>query len=181
MDRPAPVIGPPGPKDLSSSLRRNIHALSERRRQEMESASRQEKVAHAITRFAGSMVFAYIHLVIYGVWILVNLDMVPGWKSIDPSFGLLGTSASVEAIFLATFVLVSQNRTEAAADKRADLDLHISLLTEHELTKVAKLLGEIALKLEVGAEAGAELEEAKQDVAPEAVLDALTATRERAG
>lgn len=58
----------------------------------------------------------------------------------DPTFVVLGMVASVEAIFLSTFVRVSQNRMAAQADKRADLDLQISLLTEHELTKVAELV-----------------------------------------
>jgi uncharacterized membrane protein len=65
---------------------------------------------------------------------------VPGVPKFDPSFVVLAMVASVEAIFLPTFVLISQNRMMAAADKRADLDLHVSLLTEHELTKLVGLV-----------------------------------------
>jgi uncharacterized membrane protein len=61
----------------------------------------------------------------------------------------------------------------AAADKRADLDLQISLLTEHELTKLATLVSDIARKLDVSTPIEGELEEVKRDVAPEAVLDAI--------
>jgi uncharacterized membrane protein len=57
---------------------------------------------------------------------------------------ILAMVASVEAFFLSTFVLITQNRMAAAADKRADLDLQISLLAEHELTKVATLLSDMA-------------------------------------
>jgi hypothetical protein len=53
----------------------------------------------------------------------------------DPSFTLLGTVASVEAIFLSTFILIRQNRMAEADRKRADLDLQVSLLAEHEITK----------------------------------------------
>jgi uncharacterized membrane protein len=61
----------------------------------------------------------------------------------------------------------------AAADKRADLDLHISLLTEHELTKLVELVTALAEKAEVRANADPEIEEIKKDVAPEAVLDEI--------
>ena len=86
--------------------------------------------------------------------------------------------ASVEAIFLSTFVLISQNRTSTAADKRADLDLQINLLTEHELTKLADVVTSIAARLQIEMGDNAEIEEIKQDVAPEAVLDEIDAAGE---
>jgi len=85
--------------------------------------------------------------------------------------------ASVEAIFPSTFVLISQNRMQAAADKRADLDLQISLLAEHEVTKLAALVSEIAKRLGVETEVDDELREIKRDVAPEAVLDEIDAAK----
>src|SRR3954451_4328424 len=166
-----PTVTPPPPESLSSALRRNIKALQERRAQEAASATRQERLADAITVFTGSMIFVDLHLVLYGAWIVVNLGVVPGVPKFDPSFVILAMEASVEAIFLSTFVLISQNRTAAAADKRADLDLHISLLTEHELTKLSKVVSAIAAHLQVEVGPKDELEEVKKDVAPEAVLD----------
>jgi uncharacterized membrane protein len=79
--------------------------------------------------------------------------------------------ASVEAIFLSTFVLISQNRMAAAARRRNDLDLQINLLAEHEVTRLITLASAIAEKLGVRTEADAEMDRLKQDVAPEAVLD----------
>jgi uncharacterized membrane protein len=70
-------------------------------------------------------------------------------------------------------VLISQNRMAAAADKRANLDLHISLLAEHELTKLAGLVTAISERLGVDANADPEVKEIKKDVAPEAVLDEI--------
>ena len=87
-------------------------------------------------------------------------------------------AASVEAIFLSTFVLITQNRMAAMADKRADLDLHINLLTEHELTKLAVLISEIAEKLGIRSQAERELQEVKQDVRPATVLDAIEAKQD---
>src|SRR3954468_19674944 len=174
-----PTVPPPPPESLSSALRRNIKALQERRAQEAASATRQERLADAITAFTGSMIFVYLHLVLYGAWIVVNLGVVPEVPKFDPSFVILAMAASVEAIFLSTFVLISQNRMASVADKRADLDLQISLLAEHEVTKLTSLVAAIADHLDIRTEVDAELGEIKQDVAPEAVLDELEARNGR--
>jgi uncharacterized membrane protein len=173
MPARTPTLPPPGPGNLNSALQRNIQALADRRREEAAAATREERIAEAITGFTGSMRFVYLHLALYGAWILVNLGLVPGVPRFDPSFVVLAMVASVEAIFLSTFVLISQNRMGAAADKRADLDLQISLLAEHELTKLAELVHAIAKKLEVKTDSA--IEEVKLHVAPEAVLDEIEA------
>src|SRR5215213_1688796 len=167
----------PQPAGLSTVLARNIHSLQERRQREEAQASVQEKIADAITRFTGSMPFVYIHLAAFGFWIVANLGWVPGVPRWDESFVVLAMIASVEAIFLSTFVLISQNRMQAAADKRADLDLQISLLAEHEVTKLAALVSEIGKRLGVETEVDDELREIKRDVAPEAVLDEIDAAK----
>ena len=172
----SPTYPPPPPAGLHPVLERNIQALHLRREREEREASAQERVAEAITRFTGSMRFVYLHLALFGFWVLANLGWVPGVPAWDPSFVVLAMVASVEAIFLSTFVLISQNRMAAAADKRADLDLQVSLLAEHEVTKLATLVSGIAERLGVETEADAELEEIARDVAPEAVLDELEAT-----
>jgi uncharacterized membrane protein len=158
---------------MSPALERNIRALVGRRRREEAAATTQQKFADQITAFTGSMVFVYLHLAIFGFWIVANLNWIPRVPAWDSSFVILGMVASVEAIFLSTFVLISQNRMGAEADKRADLDLQISLLTEHELTKVASVLDEIAKKLSIEPEAEGELKEASRDIAPERVLDKI--------
>lgn len=175
----SPVAPPPEPPGLTSVLERNIRSLKERRKREEDGASAQERAADVITRFAGSMVFVYLHLALFGFWIGVNAGLIPGVPRWDESFVVLGTTASVEAIFLSTFVLISQNRMSAVADKRADLDLQISLLAEHEVTKLAALVSAIAERLDVRTEVDAELGEIKQDVAPEAVLDEIEAESSR--
>lgn len=170
------TVGPPSPSGLTPTLERNIQSLMARRRTEEARASLQQRVAERITRFTGSMPFVYIHLVFFGVWIVANLGWVPGVQPWDGSLVMLAMMASVEAIFLSTFVLISQNRMARAADKRADLDLQISLLTEHEVTKLVEVVSAIARKLEVRSAADGELDELKQNVAPEAVLDKIEET-----
>jgi uncharacterized membrane protein len=158
----------PDEGELNSALRRNIEALRERRKTEKRDASNEEKLADTITSFTGSMRFVYLHLVIYGGWIGWNL--LPGIPRFDPTFVILAMAASVEAIFLSTFVLISQNRAQAATDKRDDLDLHINLLAEHELTRLIEMVSAIAQKLEARIDAEQEIAEITKDVAPEVVL-----------
>jgi len=162
-------------------LERNIQALKARREREEAEATGQERIADAITRFAGSMLFVYLHLAFFGFWILANLGWVPGVPKWDESFVVLAMMASVEAIFLSTFVLISQNRMSAAADKRADLNLQISLLAEHEITKLAALVSAIADRVGVDVKGDDELDEVKQDVSPEAVLDEIEEASPQAG
>jgi uncharacterized membrane protein len=175
-----PTVPPPPPESLSVSLRRNIDVLSERRRQEAARATLGQRLSDRITTFTGSMAFVVIHLILYGAWIALNLGVVRGVPKFDPSFVILAMEASVEAIFLSTFVLISQNRMAEAANKRADLDLQISLLTEHELTRLIGLVVEMRECLNLDPAPGPEIRDIQKDVAPEAVLDAIEA-REREG
>lgn len=168
-----PTIPPPEPDSLNRSLRRNIEALRRRREDEDANASVEERLAAAITRFSGSMRFVFVHVLIYGSWIVANLGWIPGVRSWDPTFVVLAMIASVEAIFLSTFILITQNRMAAAADRRAELDVQISLLAEAEITKLVELVSEIAERMEVPAAEQEEVEEMKRQVAPEAVLDAI--------
>jgi uncharacterized membrane protein len=165
------------PFGLTEALERNIAALAERRRAERAQESRQERVADAITRFTGSMAFVCLHLAIVGLWVAVNIGAVPGLAPFDPTFVILATAASVEAIFLSTFVLISQNRMQAEADKRADLDLHISLLTEHELTKLATVVREIADRIGAQGQRTDDVREIEQNIDPERVLDEIEARK----
>jgi uncharacterized membrane protein len=168
----------PAADGLTPALARNIDAVMQRRRQTAKAASSQERAAAAISRFAGSMPFVYIHLILYGTWITANIGWMPGVPAWDPSLVILAMEASVEANFLSTFVLINQNRMAAEDDTRADLDLQVSLLNEHETTRLLAMVEAIANKLEVSINADEELIELKKDVAPEEVLDKIEAEGE---
>lgn len=163
----------PQPPVLSSVLARNMGRMEERRAREAAEASLSEKISDRITRFAGSMTFVAVHAVAYGLWLAINLGAIPGVKPFDPSFVVLAMEASVEAIFLSTFVLISQNRMMGAAARQSDLDLQINLLAEHELTRLVKLVDAMATKMGVDVIGQDELNEIEKDVSPEAVLDGL--------
>lgn len=172
-----PTVPPPQPGSLNRALERNIAALERRRREDADRASVEERVAEAITRFTGSMMFVYLNLVLVGFWVGANLNWIPGLPAFDEDFIILAMVASVAAIFLSTFVLIAQNRMAKAADRRAELDLQISLLAEHEVTRIVTLVSAIAARL--GVETGDDVEELKRDVAPEAVLDAIDSTEQK--
>ena len=158
---------------MGSVLARNLRLMKARRAQEEAAATFEARLADAITRFTGSMRFVYLHVAVFGAWIIVNLGLVPGIPKFDPSFVILAMAASVEAIFLSTFILISQNRMTAAGEKRAELDLQINLLAEHEVTKLVAMIAAIADRLGVETEVEAELGELKENVAPETVLDEI--------
>jgi uncharacterized membrane protein len=164
-------------------LDRNISALIERRRRDERAKSLQDRAADRVTRFTGSMTFVFIHVVLFGTWILWNLPFSP-LPRFDPTFVALAMTASVEAIFLSTFVLITQNRMAAQAERRAELDLQVSLLTEHELTQLVRLVRAVAERVGVSPEEVArDLGAIQQDVHPEHVLDRIerAETRDDAG
>jgi uncharacterized membrane protein len=169
-----------GGGDLGRVLDRNISAILARRRAEERSQRRADKIADRLGRFAGSMTFVWIHAVVVAAWVALNAGLVPGPR-FDADFVKLATAASVEAIFLTTFVLVTQNRMAAVADKRADLDLQISLLAEHELTRLIRLVDALTQRIGVGDVREAELADARRDVDPEEVLDRIERAERDAG
>ena len=160
------------PGRLAGIVERNVRSLVARRQQLEQQKDFQQRIADTITCFTGSMRFVYIHAVIYGTWIIINLPVTPTPK-FDPNFVILAMVASVEAIFLTTFVLMTQNRMGQEAERRAELDLQISLLAEHEVTRLITLVKAIGEKLDIEASKDPELPELQQDVEPEKVLDVM--------
>ncbi len=158
---------------FSRVLARNIDGLVAMRHEEERKRTTQERLSDAITRFTGSLRFVYIHAFLFGSWIIWNLGWIPGLPLFDPSFVVLAMVASVEAIFLSTFVLISQNRMQAQAEKRAELDLQISLLAEHEITQLMTVVDAVARRLGVELPGNSDIEEVKLDVDPRAVLNAI--------
>ncbi|MCB8821949.1 DUF1003 domain-containing protein [Microvirga rosea] len=159
---------------FSSVIERNIEVLHRKWKEEERQASLQERIADVVTAFSGSMVFVYLHLAIVISWVLANLGWLPLVPQFDPTFVILATVASVEAIFLSTFVLISQNIAARNAERRSELDLQTNLLSEHEITKLLSLTLEIARHLGIDKAGDASLSELEQHVAPEKVLDQIS-------
>ena len=130
--------------------RRNVERIQALEQAEHDKASTADRVADAITRFSGSIGFVWINVLLAGGWMAFNL-LLPVRERVDPfPFPLLTLVLSIEAIFLAIFILMSQNRAAQVSDKRSHLDLQLNLLGEQENTKMLLMLRRIAKA--VGAE-----------------------------
>jgi uncharacterized membrane protein len=177
---------PPQPSQAGSespvgpeTLRRNISALREDRQAAERRRTLSERFADTVTGFAGSMYAVFFHLVLYGGWLVYNSGLLPV-EPFDPyPFVMLAMTASVEAIFLTTFVLISQNRNALMEERREDLGLHVNLLTEHEITRLAQLVDLMANRLGVHEHEKPELQDIKQEVAPVAVLRTIDEEEEK--
>ncbi|WP_405952497.1 DUF1003 domain-containing protein [Streptomyces prunicolor] len=102
----------------------------------------QDRVADAITAFAGTMLFVYLHALWFAVWIALNEGLLGRAGIFDPyPYGLLTMIVSLEAIFLSTFVMVSQNRQAARENVRADLDFETNLRSEVWSAHIGAALG----------------------------------------
>ena len=100
-----------------------------------------ERFSDWVVLHAGQSWFLLLHALWFGGWILWNTGKIPGLQPFDPfPFSGLTLTVSLEAIFLALFILQSQNRANRRADERAHLDLQVNLLAEHEATKMLQLL-----------------------------------------
>jgi uncharacterized membrane protein len=126
--------------------RQNVLAMRQLEEAAMAKRTGADRVAAAIARFCGQMNFVWIHVVIFAVWIGYNT--MPWFKPFDPyPFTFLTLVVSLEAIFLSTFVLISQNYEMRVSERRNQLDLQINLLAEQENTKALQILERIAKKV----------------------------------
>jgi uncharacterized membrane protein len=119
--------------DPRTSLHPSYRKVAEKR-----AADVQLRVADVITRFAGSMWFVYIHIVVFGVWMLV-LEKKP-W----PTLTLI---VSLEAIFLSTFVMIGQNRQASYQQAKADHDFDVSERELHTNTDLTKAIHDLTKQI----------------------------------
>jgi uncharacterized membrane protein len=102
----------------------------------------QHRAADIITAFAGSIPFIYIHLAWFTLWVAANLGALGRSLKFDPfPFGLLTMIVSLEAIFLSTFILITQNRQEARSELRAEFDFRNNVRGEIWAAHIGQALG----------------------------------------
>ncbi len=146
MKRNANTDGAAQARSVDELTRRNIETVLKLEEAAREERTSTDRVADAIAGFCGSMTFVWVHVAWFGGWIIFNL--LPGINHIDPfPFTFLTLVVSLEAIFLSTFILISQNHDSKLSEKRNHLDLQINLLAEQENTKMLGLLQQIAAKV----------------------------------
>ena len=161
--------------------RQNVLAMQKLEEAAMARRTGADRVASAIARFCGSMTFVWIHVVLFGIWIGYNA--LPWFHPFDPyPFTFLTLVVSLEAIFLSTFILISQNYDMRISERRNQLDLQINLLAEQENTKALQMLERIAKK--VGAHIGddAQVRALEEATRPESLVQQIEeAYREESG
>jgi uncharacterized membrane protein len=161
-------------RSVNGVVHSNIEALLKSRKRYEDDKTATDRLADLITKWSGSMTFVYLHVAFFGLWIAANVGIFKV-SPFDPfPFGLLTTIVSLEAIFLSTFVLVSQNRDAAIAERREELDLQIDLLSEHEITRILQLVDAIAQHLNVKLDdVPGDLQELKSETSPAEILNEL--------
>lgn len=165
------------PITASELTERNVAAVGKLEDAAHARRSQTDVVADKIANFCGSMKFVWVHLVWFGFWITINEQ--PYTKHIDPyPFPLMTLVVSLEAIFLTTFVLISQNRQGNLADRRNHLDLQINLLAEQENSKILTMLK--ALMEHVGiADIDPEVHVLSQSTQPEKLVEQIEVMMDR--
>ncbi len=126
--------------------RENVQSMRRVEEAALANRSRADRMAAFIATFCGSMPFVWLHVLAFACWI--GLNSWPGLAHWDPyPFTFLTLVVSLEAIFLSSFILISQNYELRVSDRRNQLDLQINLLTEQENTKMIQMLERIAKKV----------------------------------
>ena len=154
------------PHSVADVTRENVRAMH--RLDELAVAQRTfaDRMAELVARFCGSITFVWIHAVLFAAWILWNV--LPGLEHFDPyPFTFLTLCVSLEAIFLSSFILISQNYEMRVTDRRNQLDLQINLLSEQENTKMLQILDRIARKVGASDEEDPEVKVLEQATRPE--------------
>lgn len=129
-----------------------------------------DKLADWLTASFGTISFLFLNAAFFFVWIVWNMGLIPGLSPIDPfPFGLLTMVVSLEAIFLAIIVLISQNREARVAELREEMELYINTYAENEITKVMYLLTLLLEKNGIDVSADTDLKEMLESVDSEVI------------
>jgi uncharacterized membrane protein len=159
-----------------SHIQEHIDVIAKHEEQFLAERTQPQKLGDNIALFVGSLAFVSLHLVMFGSWMVWNV--APHVRHFDPApFSLLGTLVAMEAILLASLILMRQSRMGRRSDEREHLMLQMLLLMEKEVTAVLRMDRQIAN--EIGLEQVAnspELRELSQDTSVEHVARTIKDT-----
>ncbi len=173
VDPPQNSSGRTARERTSPIIEHNVRALVELAAEQERAKSTADRVAMAISCFAGTMRFVYFHAVVFGLWAAADMGWLPGIHNFDPTFIGLNSTATVEMIFLATFVLIAQNRLAAQGEIRNRLDVQVGLLTEHETTHILRLVAAMGDRMGIAEAHDPEIEQLVRDVEPQEMIDQI--------
>ena len=152
----------------------NVETVTRLEEAAKEKRTPTDRLADKISNFCGSMTFVWVNVVWFGSWILFN--SIPGLPHVDPfPFTLLTLMVSLEAIFLSTFILISQNLDKRISERRSHLDLQLNLLSEQENTKMIIMLHAIAAKVGADLTKDPQIKALTEDTRPERLIEQIEA------
>jgi uncharacterized membrane protein len=152
--------------------KRNVELVSKLEEAARRKRTASDRVADAIAGFCGSMTFVWVHVLWFGTWITIN--SVPGISHIDPfPFTFLTFVVSLEAIFLSTFILISQNHETKISERRNHLDLQINMLSEQENTRMLAMLQAIADKVGADVTHDVEVQALSEDIQADKLVEQI--------
>ncbi len=135
-------------------VQEHIALVAKHEQEFLAKRSQAERLTDAIAAFAGSLTFVVIHVIVFACWIGVNTATIGRMPHFDPRpFSMLATLVALEAILLASFILMRQSRLGRRADERDHLMLQLQLLMEKEITAVLGMDRHIATHMGLSAEA----------------------------
>lgn len=166
------------PATVEELTQTNVKTILQLEAVAKENQATTERVAEMIAHFCGSMTFVWVHVIWFGIWVLAN--SLPGIEHFDAfPFTFLTLVVSLEAIFLSTFILISQNQETRLTEQRNHLDLQINLLTEQENTKILQILAQIATKIDVEIDDDPTVQILEQATRPETLVEQITQATEQ--
>jgi uncharacterized membrane protein len=166
-------------RSVDELTRQNVETIIRLEEATKARGTRGDRIADTITRLCGSVPFIWVHVAWYGAWIITNVAL-PERLRFDPfPFPFLTLMVSLEAIFLSTFILISQRRQAALNDRRAQLDLQVNLLSEQENTKMVELLCKIGDHLGIDLNNDPEVQALEEATRPKKLLQQIDQTMGR--
>ena len=169
---------PNGKRRIGSTVeqltQQNVETITRLEEEARAQRTPADRVAEKIASFCGSMKFVWVHVVWFGSWILFNA--IPGLPHFDTfPFTFLTLIVSLEAIFLSTFILISQNLDSRISERRSHLDLQLNLLSEQENTKMIVMLHAIAAKVGADLSQDPHLKALSEETEPERLIEQIEA------
>jgi uncharacterized membrane protein len=126
-------------------IQEHVDLIAKHEQEFLAQRTRSERIGDSIASFAGALTFVVLHIVVFAAWVAVNTLHILPIRHFDPApYSLLGTFLALEAILLASFILMRQTRMSRRADERDHLMLQILLLAEKEITAVVRMDRQIA-------------------------------------
>ena len=160
------------PRTVGDMTERNVQTIVQLEEAARANRSGSDRIAGAIAKFCGSVSFVWAHVILFAAWLILNI--IPGIDHFDPfPFTFLTLIVSLEAIFLSTFILISQNLEMRLSERRNQLDLQINLLTEQENTKMLTILERIAERVGAKTDDDPSLQVLEQATQPEKLVDQI--------